>query len=497
MSKRTRAKIPPDLAKARNAFESCDYETAFRLAERVVVRQRANPEAHYLLGASRLASGRPNAAVRSLRQATRLRPHAAEYHAHLGSACLAARDLDGAQAAADDALAIAPGDSYGATVKAFAFMFEGRTDEAFALLEPIVERSPVDVDTAVCFARVCLAKGCPERAIQPLQNVVRSQSVPDSARSTPLFCLGDALNAIGRYDDAFEAYSEANAARPVRFSPQSHSNLIDQMIANWTHQAVRRLADSLDHAEQTRPAVFVVGMPRSGTTVVEQMLAAYPGVHAAGELLLIPGKVREFAVPLAIGDTSMLTTPAALTPTAVRRAGTEHIARLRELAPDAERIIDKLPTNFLHLGLISLMLPGATIVHCTRDPRDTCLSCFFQEFQTGQNFAFDLGHLASFYNDYRRLMDHWQSVLGVTIHEVRYERLVSDPEPVMRPVIAEMGLQWDDACLSFHETDRTTLTASFQQVRKPLYSSSVGRWRRYEKHLAPLVERLNPDLLTG
>ena len=238
--------------------------------------------------------------------------------------------------------------------------------------------------------------------------------------------------------------------------------------------------------------VFVLGMPRSGTTLVEQILASHPMVHASGELL---------ASGLMIDGIASL--PAARQagkgyPEAVRlvdRAAAEALAgRYLEAigrdAGEAARVTDKLPFNFLRIGLIALLLPRARIIHCQRDPYDTCLSCYFQDFQDAQPFVYELERLGKYYREYERLMAHWRSVLPSPMLEVPYEALVNDPEPWCRRILEHCALPWDERVLRFFATERSVQTASFWQVRQPIYLSSVGRWRHYRKHLGPLFEAL-------
>ncbi|MGH7030610.1 MAG: sulfotransferase family protein [Stellaceae bacterium] len=229
--------------------------------------------------------------------------------------------------------------------------------------------------------------------------------------------------------------------------------------------------------------VFIVGMPRSGTTLVEQMLASHPEVHGAGELGEIERAVAALGGPDGV--------PADIGGAELRRLGASYLAKVTALAPGATRITDKMPANFRYAGLIHLALPNARIIHLSRDPVDTCLSCFSILFGGDQPFTYDLGELGRYYRAYQRLMAHWRAVLpaGVML-EVRYEALVGDFEQEARRIVAHCGLRWNAACLDFHNTRRPVHTASSVQVRRPLYRSSVGRWRPAEEVLRPLLDAL-------
>jgi hypothetical protein len=226
--------------------------------------------------------------------------------------------------------------------------------------------------------------------------------------------------------------------------------------------------------------VFVVGMPRSGTSLTEQILASHPQVHGAGELLYwIFAADAERAATLEQRAGS------------IAELGRAYLEGLATQAPDASRVVDKLPVNFRHIGLIHAALPGARFIHLERNPLDTCLSIYFQGFSAAHPYATDFGDLAHYYQEYRRLIAHWRAVLPPrTLLDVQYEDLVDNPEDWSRRMLAHIGLPWDSRCLEFHRTDRPVLTASNWQVRQPINKRSVERWRRYEQFIAPLREAL-------
>ncbi len=240
--------------------------------------------------------------------------------------------------------------------------------------------------------------------------------------------------------------------------------------------------------QDPRP-VFIVGMPRSGTTLVEQILASHPQVHGAGELHALRNVLRE-ELPPDPGDYALPEALAGLEAAGFRRAAERYSRFLDALAPGAKRVTNKLPGNMVFVGLVSLLYPEARIIHCSRDAMDTCLSCYSKLFTTGHPFAYEQGELGRFYRMYDALMQHWRAVLPGRMLELRYEELVGDFEPQVRRVIAHTGLPWDDACLRFHESPRAVRTASLAQVRRPIYANSVGRWKVYEKELAPLMAAL-------
>jgi hypothetical protein len=229
-------------------------------------------------------------------------------------------------------------------------------------------------------------------------------------------------------------------------------------------------------------------MPRSGTSLLEQILATCPGVYGAGELSelsevvasAMPGADFRY-FPEAVG---------AMKAQELQRMGEQYLERIWRHAPDAVRITDKMPANYFYVGMIHLMLPGAKIIHAMRDPMDSCFSCYSRLFnESNLSFAYDLGTLGRYYARYITLMRHWQAVLPAnTILDMRYEDMVADTETQARRLLAYLGLPWDDRCLAFHQNKRRVITASAAQVRKPIYQTSLARWKRYSEHLAPLLE---------
>lgn len=308
-----------------------------------------------------------------------------------------------------------------------------------------------------------------------------------SVRTVLQFAAGRVCGKLGRYDEAFDHYSSGNALR--RRDLQSQGLGYDRRAVE---AEVAKLIDCFGKesfgatgASDSEMPVFVVGMARSGTSLTEQILASHPAVTGAGELPLLPR--------IASGLRRSHGYPANVPAGAIQMAARSYLGGIEARADRAARVVDKMPINLLHLGLIVQMFPMAHIVHCRRDPLDTCMSCFSENFRIqGLAWAYDLGDLGHMYCQYRRIMDHWRGVLPAgRLLEVDYEDTVSDLEGQARRLIDFVGLDWDDSCLAFHDTRRTVFTPSRRQVRKPIYNSSVGRWRPYAKHLAPLIAELD------
>jgi hypothetical protein len=230
-------------------------------------------------------------------------------------------------------------------------------------------------------------------------------------------------------------------------------------------------------------------MPRSGTTLVEQILASHPRVHGAGELTTLFDFICAMEEPGA-GGVKYPEIIAAAGDAELQRRARQYLDTLEAIEPQAPRVTDKMPTNFFHLGFIAAMFPRAHIVHCRRDAMDTCLSNFVQMFTEGHYYSYDLSDIATYYRGYEQIMSYWRDVLPIRMYEVQYETLVDDQERISRELIDYIGLEWDDRCLAFHETRRAVRTASNWQVRQPIYKTARKRWKNYERELTQLKSDL-------
>jgi len=365
----------------------------------------------------------------------------------------------------------------------------GDRSAAQAHLTAVLGRDPDCVDA------LCAAIDIEDDAavLGRAERLAEDETRPRLHRSRLHFALARADDRAGAYDNAFGHYRRGNALRRIdlagmgkRFDATVHAAFVDRQAAAFTAGFFERAAAI---GTQTELPVFIVGMPRSGTTLCEQILASHPQVRALGEQLDIQSMARDLPARVAAGGPVSRPYPecmADLRPDTARPIVADYLARLRRLAQDATRVTDKHPTNFRHLGLIATLMPGARIIHCRRDPMDTCFSCFVQDFAAPIPWACDLTTIGQYYRQYDRLMRHWQAVLPTTIFTFVYEEAVRDLEAVARRLVAFCGLPWDARCLDFHTTERPILTASRRQVRRPVHGGSVGKWRRYAQHLEPL-----------
>lgn len=322
----------------------------------------------------------------------------------------------------------------------------------------------------------------------------RLEDAPDAEAALIGYALGKALARRGMHDEAFAAWSVANASRRRAAGPfdrAAFDTRIDRLIEIFSADffAARR-----GWGNPSNRPVFIVGLPRSGTTLTEQILAGHRAVYGAGELDLLTDMATGTPDRLGRADPPWPDAALDLNERHVAAIARDHLDRLNVLAPvSASRVVDKQPLNFWHLGLVAVAFPNARIVHCTRDLRDNGLSVFAENFTPEQRWATDLSDIAHYWRGYRRLMQHWRDVAPVEIIENRYEKMIGDPETAARRLIDFLELAWDEECLAFHESGRAVQTPSRWQVRQPVYKTSVERWRRYEPMLGALAAAQGAD----
>lgn len=364
-------------------------------------------------------------------------------------------------------------------------MEAGRMQEAEESLSRCLKLAPGNA--AAIMALLDLARYRPDDPrFESLEEAYAERtSLPMEDRIKLNFAMGRAMENIGQYDRSFAAYEEGNKlCSEIRLFDEAEDEcFLEETCKLFSHEMFKRYANFEKGVQDERVPVFIVGMPRSGTTLIEQILASHQEFFGAGELRALDDITRGVEVmptgfPRNERDLDIF-----------RRYGQSYLDQVWKLAPEAVYISDKMPENFKYLGLIHLMLPNAKIIHAMRDPMDTCFSCYSTPFAVGHEYSFDLEMLGRRFVRYKKLMQHWHSVLPHgRILDVSYENMTEDPEREAKRILEYLGLPWDPACLKFYETDRVVHTTSVAQVRKPIYKSSVAKWRHYEKYLSPLLE---------
>ena len=300
--------------------------------------------------------------------------------------------------------------------------------------------------------------------------------------------LGKCFEKAHDYDTAFQHFRNSNEVQKAIAKPfniDSHMSQFDKIIEFFTAEKIEQLAQ---FGSQDERPVFVVGLPRTGTSLTEQILSSHSAVHGAGELSYMRSIADRFenSVVKGGGDGRASQAPS-LVQQSIEHLSQTYLRGLDSRSPESSRrVVDKYPLNYVYMGLISILFPKAKIIHCQRQPLDVAISCYTVLFKLGNDFTNDLMHFGLYYREYRRLMAHWSTVLPTTFFELPYEDLINKPEVVTKKLIAFCDLPWEDECLQFDRNERTVLTPSNWQVRQKLYDTSVGRWQKYEKHLLEL-----------
>jgi tetratricopeptide (TPR) repeat protein len=463
-----------------------DAEAAYR---RAIALKPDYPEAHSNLGLALKEAGHLDDAEAALRRAIALRPDYPEARSNLGNVLKDIGRLAEAEAVLRETIALRPKFAPAYHNLANVLKEAGRMADASAAAEEAMRLSP---DNTLYFRNLGEIRRffAGEPVIAAMETLARTaQSLAVADRIELHFGLAKAYEDLGRRDDAFSQLLAGNALkrRHIVYPEAAILGAMERVPQVFTPELIR----SRRHAGDPSPVpVFIVGMMRSGSTLVEQILASHPDVFGAGELKVFGNVVRDFRPDR--GDaTDIFEMASNLSDDQFRDIGARYLAAVKPLAPAAARITDKMPSNFFLAGLIHLALPNAAIIHTVRDPLDTCLSCFSKLFAEAQNHTYDLAEIGRYYRHYRALMAHWHGVLPPgRILDVRYEDVVADLEGTARRILAHCGLAWDARCLDFHRTERPVQTASAAQVRQPIYASSVGRARASGDELTPLIAEL-------
>ena len=471
------------LQRARQAFVAGQMERARGLCEQILAHNRNNANAVVMMGQIDFAQNRLDDAATHMLKATALQPKDPRAFVVLGEIRTFQGRFDDAIGHYDEALRLDPENPTAIAGKADTYERSGRADKARALLEPIVAGGRETAQQCVIQARLDLRDRNYDAVIDRVGRHLDRGDAEDSILRNLCRHLGQALERTGRFDEAFCAYTRGNSAVPAHFDPESWREAIEGIIESFSPQRF----DNLPRASHgARDPIFVVGLPRCGSTLVETILDAHPDVAGAGELTAMQELIN--SISLEIG--SNLPYPVCiedLDRNDVNTIAGKYLGRLRQAGGRATAIVDKYLNNYLHVGMLAVLFPEAPIIHCRRHPLDTCFSCFTSALVPSVHpYTCDLAHMGVVYVAYERLMSHWRDVLKIPMLEVRYEAVVADQEGLTRRMLDYCGLDFDERCLRFYERQRPVLTASYDQVSQPVYSSSVGRYRNFEDHLGPL-----------
>jgi tetratricopeptide (TPR) repeat protein len=459
-----------------NLGRYAEAENCFRKA---IGKQPNFAEAHGNLGAVHLARGHYFEAENATRRALKLKPDILDYRSNLGLILLYLERLRDAEAQFEKVLRVAPRHAPALHGMGRVARTDGRFDEAGALFNRALEVNPKM--PGAWAALVGLRKmGPSDGAWLDRAEEIAAGGISPMEEAGIRFAMGKYCDDVREFERAFKNYKRANELLKTlaeRYEPTVRTRFVDDLIRVHTREAISHAEGG---ASASMKPLFVVGMPRSGTSLVEQIIASHPAASGAGELQFWNAAMHKYA---AVIRRKPLGEPI------TKDLAEGYLRALTGCCGDALRIVDKAPLNCDYLGVIHSVFPNARIIYMQRDPIDTCLSCYFQQFPATLNFAMDLSDLAHYYREHQRLMAHWRAVLPPgTVLDVPYAELVADQEGWTRRILDFIGLEWDQRCLDFHSTKRAVATASYWQVRQRIYSDSVQRWRNYRKFIGPLLD---------
>ena len=485
---------------AKGLHERGSYRAALRASEVLYKQTPHHPPVIALYISSLLRVQRFKQAVRIAKRALRNisnKPHRVMIITHLTDGMTQAGELDDAIELVRDELDDQPDNDVLAGALCHMLVMSNRHAEAVEIIEDLRDRGIQTLNLAAVLGRALIRTDRRDEAIEYLQRLLAEQEdeASDARKHLAYNSLGHLLDKAKRYDEAMEAFQISNGLIHPDFSARRLDETLKHIQLSWTPE---RFAKAMRGKPGTPRPVFIVGMPRSGTTLTEQIIDAHPRGYGAGELGLMSDIFSELGIdqnnPYASG-------PDDYDPEALAAAAESYREFTREMVGerDVDVIVDKAPMNCKYLGLIALAFPDAKIIHCFRDPRDNCLSCFFQLLNAGHSYSFDLKNCGIYYRHYTKVMEHYRGLLSssqvqMPIFENDYEGMVANQEQRTHDLLKFIGLPFDPACLEFHKTGRVAITLSNDQVRQPMYKTSTKRYERYAKHLGPLVEGLGDVL---
>jgi tetratricopeptide (TPR) repeat protein len=455
----------------RGLLESGEYDTAIGLLMELREQQPKDISVLRMLGHALMMLDYRDDAMRHLTFAGKLEPNNVDLLIDL---CTSYRRIDQvgkAHQAIDRALKINPGYPRSVMAKARLLQSHGKSEEAYQLVKSALEKTH-QADVVAVFGQLCRELKRQDEAIDKLREALTGSSLTRANRQDLLFSLGHLLDSVGEYDDAFDCFAKGNA-----MSAEYPQFEYERWVSNWSKEDYDQIPVSDQDGSR---CVFIVGMPRSGTTLTEQIIASHPNANGIGECDMVDKFTRNRKAENFDQEY-------------VNKSGAAYLEMLERLFPDKKkhkRICDKMPENYYYLGFISKALPGSRFIHTRRNPIDTCLSIYFQRFGPRIVYATDLNNCADQYLSYLKATEYLKASLGIEMLDVDYEQTTSEPEFSIRRMLDHVGLPFDEACMNFHKSKKAVHTASVSQIRQPLYKSSTDRWKKYEKHIAPLIDKL-------
>lgn len=512
-------KIQSQLEKAMEHHRKGQLEVAASMYQDVLIQKPDQPDAMNLLGVINIARGNKQLGLEQIGGAVRLRPKDPTILNNLGNALTNERRWQDAIEALEHAIALKPDFVEAFNNLARAYRSSDRSDDAEYCYNKVLALKPNAAQAKVGLARLYHDRGQSETAenllkdalsmkinksgaltlfaqtrkfkeepeeFQEMLDIVGASRRPAPEITNLYYALGKICDDIGRTEEGFSYYEKGNELRGLEHDPEQMVKEVDILINTFDKKYFREREDF--GVDSHRP-IFIVGMPRSGTTLREQIISSHPRVFGAGELEHIK-RLQMQSMMLAPGQYHWPKNMEELTQEGSVILGRRYLQSLEKHSSTHDYVTDKMPHNFLSLGLMATIFKNAKFIHAKRNAIDTSLSCYFHNFNDAHSYNRNLTHMGLYYRQYVRMMEHWHEVLGDRLYFSDYEELVNNQEEETRKLIDFCGLEWDDACMQFHKSTRAVLTPSNWQVRQPMYTRAAERWRRYEKELQPLIEAL-------
>jgi tetratricopeptide (TPR) repeat protein len=502
--------------------EAGDNDRAVEAAEKILEQDLDNDEANNFLAFACADEEKYGQAIKLIARAINKRPSEASYHNNLAFILCSSKQYDNALLACNKAISLNPnnGETYVIkgrslrelgemekaldsflTAKGFMPKFLklrselgdvlailGRFEEAEEEFRELLKLSPGNSSVQGQLSSLTI-KRVAHSDIEEMEASLKKPDIGIHEKATLLFGLGNAYEKYEEYDKAFECFKEANCLRRESYDGKYAFNKEVRRFKKVTEIVNKDLVNRLSgHGCRDKTPIFILGMPRSGTTLTEQILSSHSNVYGAGELDCLGKIIQKYCFEK---NRRLPAGLELLKPEELGKLGTLYIEKLLQHGDKSSPYItDKMPGNFFHVGMIYLALPNAKVIYCRRDPVDICLSVYKHNFNDGHMYSTDLHEVGAYNYHFRQLMDHWQNLLPGFMHVVQYEDMVADQEVETRKMLEFCGLTWDENCLQFHKSKRAIRTLSLTQVRQPIYSRSVQLWKHYERHLGPLLDAI-------
>lgn len=470
------------LQRTHGLFEKAEFN--FR---RALATYPELPEAHYNLGIVLENKGLWKQAEDSYRKALSIKPDYADTLIRLGNLKKNQRYSDEAATWYLMAIEAMPDSDIAYFNLAQVRMEQGRLDEAREIFQRVLDINPDHTRAYRLVSRLIKFNTKTDKLIQKMEYLFNQNNLNDSERLHLAFALGKAYEDLAEYEKSLLYYQEGNQLKraTLNYSTSDTIALFEKIKQIFVPEILSK--DFATDINDVTP-FFILGMPRSGTTLVEQILASHPKVHGASELLDLQKSILQVTASEHLQEAFTVLTENQ--EHMFQQIGEEYLRRLKRYGSSARYIIDKLPCNFMFIGLIRLAIPSAKIIHCQRNPMDTCFSIYKNYFAGEVNYSYELTELGEYYQLYKDLMQFWHQLFPGAIYDLSYEKLIAHQEQETRRLLDYCELSFHGDCLNFHQTDRVVLTASSEQVRRPIYNDSVELWRNYESQLAPLKKVL-------